>query len=127
MEVILGSATNNMKHEKVASNMSPAERSNRARPLVQRTKIIHALDVEDLDKALAIGKAHEPFVDSIKISYPLVLRNGPEAIERFKETVGLPILTCFKVADIPPISSRIMKATLDAGADGVTLHGFVGR
>jgi len=95
--------------------------------LVSKTKIIHALDVEDLDRALEIAREVEPYVDSIKVSYPLVLTKGPHAIREIRNAVDVPILTCFKVADIPEISRRIMEATLAAGADGVTLHGFVGR
>ncbi len=116
-----------MNKAKLSSTMTQTVGMLKARPLVRRTGIIHALDVEDLDKALEIARAVEPNVDSIKISYPLILTEGPHAIEEFKKAVDVPILTCFKVADIPQISHRIMKATLEAGADGVTLHGFVGR
>ncbi len=116
-----------MNRPKMVPYMTQTVRVPKARQLVPRTRVIHALDVEDLDKALTIANAIEPYVDSIKLSYPLILAEGPQAIGAIKEAVKVPILTCFKVADIPEISHRIMKATLDAGADGVTLHGFVGR
>src|SRR5439155_19882299 len=118
---------NDMNRPKMVPYMTQAVRVPQARQLVPRTRVIHALDVEDSDKALTIANAVEPYLDSIKLSYPLILADGPQAIGAIKEAVKVPILTCFKVADIPEISHRIMKATLDAGADGVTLHGFVGR
>ncbi len=89
--------------------------------------IIHALDVEDIDKAFKIAVDVKDYVEMIKISYPMIIRNGSWVIEKIKEITGLPVLACFKIADIPEISKRIMKETIDKDADAVTLHGFVGR
>lgn len=94
--------------------------------LTERNRIIHALDVEDKEKALKIASAVKDYVDAIKISYPLALRHGLGVIEEIKEATNLPVLACFKVADIPLISLRIMQVTIDAGADGITVHGIAG-
>lgn len=95
--------------------------------LVERNRIIHALDVEDREKALRIASAVKDYVDAIKISYPLALKHGLRVIKDIKEVSGLPILACFKVADIPLISARIMNVTIDEGANGITVHGIFGR
>ncbi|MFW6194668.1 MAG: orotidine-5'-phosphate decarboxylase [Halobacteriota archaeon] len=89
--------------------------------------IVHALDVEDKEKAFRIADDVKDYVQIIKISYPLVIRNGADVIKEIKQITGLPVLACFKIADIPEISRRILNETIDKGADAVTLHGFVGR
>lgn len=94
---------------------------------VERNRIIHALDVEDRKEALAIAGAIKEYVDAIKVSYPLVLKHGLGVIKEIKEATDLPVLACFKVADIPLISKRIVNVTIDSGADGITAHGITGR
>ena len=89
--------------------------------------IIHALDVEEVDKAFRIAYDVKDYVEMIKVSYPTIIRNGAWVIEKIKDITGLPVLACFKIADIPEISRRIMRETISKGADAVTLHGFVGR
>lgn len=95
--------------------------------LVEKNRIIHALDVEDEERALKIAGEIRDYVDAIKISYPLALKYGVNIISKIKEKTKLPILACFKIADIPEISRRIMKVAIDAGANGVTVHGIFGR
>lgn len=93
----------------------------------KKNLLVHALDVEESEKALQIASDVKEYVDVIKISYPLVLRKGMEIISDLKESTGLPILACFKIGDIPEISGRIMTAALDYGADALTIHGIFGR
>jgi orotidine-5'-phosphate decarboxylase len=95
--------------------------------LVEKNRIIHALDVEDKERALVIAGQIRDYVDAIKISYPLALKYGLSVIHEIKEKARLPILACFKIADIPEISRRIMQVAIDAGADGITVHGIFGR
>jgi orotidine-5'-phosphate decarboxylase len=97
------------------------------RKLIENNRIIHALDIKDLDRALEIAKMVQGYVDAIKVSQLFVLRNSLKAISKLRETVNVPILTCFKTADIPEISKEMIQEIIDAGADGVTVHGFVGR
>ena len=97
------------------------------RPLTNNTSIIHALDVEDLKTAIGIAKAVEPFVDAIKLPWLLVMANGAQALSKVKSEVDLPIIADFKVADIPEISSAIVRRAIECGADGITLQGFVGK
>jgi len=98
-----------------------------ARKLVGRSRIVHALDVEDREEALRIAEEVEPYVDAIKISYLIVIRCGGDVISDIRDSIGLPVIADFKVADIPGISRRIVEAAIDKGVDGLTLHGFVGR
>lgn len=95
--------------------------------LVEKNRIIHALDVENKEKALRIAGDVRDYVDAIKISYPLALKYGARVIHEIKEKAGIPILACFKIADIPQISRRIMQTAVDSGADGITVHGIFGR
>jgi orotidine-5'-phosphate decarboxylase len=94
---------------------------------IERNRIIHALDVEDRKRALAIAGAIKDYVDAIKVSYPLVLKHGLRVIKEIKKATGLPVLACFKVGDIPLISAQIINVTIDGGADGMTVHGITGR
>jgi len=95
--------------------------------LAERNRIIHALDVERKDDALRIAGAVKDYVDAVKLSYPLVLRSGLGVIEEVSRVSKLPVIACFKIADIPEMNRMIMQAAADAGAGGVTVHGFVGR
>jgi orotidine-5'-phosphate decarboxylase len=97
------------------------------RPLARKTGIIHALDVEDLSVAIRIAKLVEPYVDAIKLPWLLVMGNGASALDRVKREIRVPVIADFKVADIPEISSNIVQKAVQSGADGITLHGFVGR
>lgn len=98
------------------------------RDLIQRNRIIHALDGENMSKSefLKIAKDVEPYVDAIKISTPLIFRHGGKIIEELKKVTALPIIGCFKVGDIPDMSERIVKIALEYGVDGLTLHPVVG-
>jgi len=95
--------------------------------IIEKNRIIHALDVEDRERALKIAFEVRDYVDAIKISYPLVLKCGINIISEVKEKSKLPVLACFKIADIPEISKRIMNVAINAGADGITVHGIFGR
>jgi orotidine-5'-phosphate decarboxylase len=94
--------------------------------LKRETGIILALDVESLDRALEIAEKISAYVDAIKVGYPLVLSEGLKSIGALKN-YGKPLIADFKVADIPEISKRICQKAVDAGADYITVHGFVGE
>src|SRR5271169_25549 len=88
---------------------------------------MHALDVEDLENAIKIAEKVEPFVDAIKLSWPLIMVNGAQAINQIRRKIHIPIIADFKVSDIPEVSSKIVYYAIEHGADGMTLQGFVGR
>lgn len=98
------------------------------RKLAAKTGIVHALDVDDLNRATEIAERVEPYVDAIKLSWPAVMELGcRKVIYEVRRSVSVPIIADFKVADIPEISSRIVQKAITLGADGVILQGFVGE
>lgn len=90
------------------------------------TDIILALDVSTGKDALSIAKKTAPFIDAIKIGYPLVLAAGLEIANQLSDE-GLPLLADFKVADIPNTSRLIAEEVFSHGFSGIICHGFVGR
>lgn len=88
--------------------------------------IILALDVDTREKALEICTEVADFVDAVKVGYPLVLKTDLSIVGELKQ-FQKPIIADFKVADIPFVSQRICEAAVEAGADFVIVHGFVGE
>jgi orotidine-5'-phosphate decarboxylase len=91
-----------------------------------KNKIILALDLENMEKALKIVEDVSEYINTIKIGYPLVLSEGLESISLVKEKIDCKVIADFKVADIPSTNSMITDLTFKAGADAVIVHGFVG-
>lgn len=94
--------------------------------IVRRTGIIHALDVTTFDKAKHIAVRVAPYVDAIKITLPLILREGADVISNIGLEVEVPIIADLKVADIELTSTTIVKSIITHGANGVTFIGMVG-
>ncbi|MGP3702613.1 MAG: orotidine-5'-phosphate decarboxylase [Candidatus Bathyarchaeota archaeon] len=95
--------------------------------LREKNRVIHALDVEDRDKALKIVKAVKDFVDAVKLSYPLILMKSLKIVGEIKEhSDNLPLILDFKVADIPSICEKIVNVCGKAEANGIIVHGFMG-
>ncbi len=91
-----------------------------------KNQIILAMDIMDISQAIEVTKKVAPYIDTIKIGYPLALSAGLGCFSKFKENFDFKIIADFKVADIPSTNEMICEATLDAGADAVIVHGFVG-
>jgi orotidine-5'-phosphate decarboxylase len=89
------------------------------------TELILALDVTVGDEAHAIAEACAPYLDAIKIGYPLVLSSGL-AIAGELESLDLPLIADFKVADIPNTNRLIAEQVFDAGFSSIICHGFTG-
>jgi orotidine-5'-phosphate decarboxylase len=89
------------------------------------TKLILSLDVLDRKRAVKIAESCAPFIDEIKVGYPLVLSAGLSIVEDLAG-LGLPLIADFKVADIPNTNRLICEAVFSAGFDAVIAHGFVG-
>lgn len=87
-------------------------------------KLILALDVTDRHTALNVVKSVERYIDAVKISYPLVLSEGPEIIKLISKKKC--VLCDFKVADVPHTNRLIVKSTRKLGAAGIIIHGFCG-
>lgn len=90
------------------------------------TELILALDVTDPLSAIEIAEACAPYLDRIKLGYPLVLAAGL-GIAKDLATFGLPLIADFKVADIPNTNRLIAEQVFTHGFDAIICQGFVGR
>jgi len=94
--------------------------------LEPKNRVILALDVTDLDKAISIAKQASRYIDGIKIGYPLLLRHSASCISRIKEEVNKPIIIDIKLADIPYINKEVASILKENDADYLIMHAFVG-
>lgn len=92
-----------------------------------KNKIILALDVPNIQKAMELMDKVSDYLDTVKIGYPLVLAEGLESVSQVKEEYDCKVICDFKVADIPATNQKIADVTFQAGADALIVHGFVGR
>lgn len=91
----------------------------------RRTGLIISLDIPDGKKAIDIAEEISDLVDGIKAGYPLVLSEGVKILRELSNFA--PVISDFKVADIPVISSSICRIAFSSGASGVIIHGFLGE
>ena len=92
-----------------------------------KNQIILALDVEKKEEAFNILENVTKYLDTIKIGYPLVLAESPTIITSIKENFDVNIVADFKVADIDATNEKIVRNTLNYGADSIIVHGFTGE
>lgn len=92
-----------------------------------KNQIILALDVEEKNKAYEILDQTTEYLDTIKIGYPLTLSEGPSIITSIKKDYDVQIIADYKVADIDATNEKIVKTTLNYGADAIIVHGFTGE
>jgi len=90
------------------------------------TELILALDVTGKRKALATAHACAPYIDAIKLGFPLILSCGLSIVQKFEDE-NLPLIADFKVADIPNTNRLIVEQVFDAGFSSVICHGFTGK
>lgn len=91
-----------------------------------QNKVIIALDLSDLRKALILCEKIKCKINTVKIGYPLTLAEGIESIATIKENFNFNVICDYKVADIPETNSKICDTTYKSGADAIIAHGFVG-
>ncbi|NYT05975.1 MAG: orotidine-5'-phosphate decarboxylase [Methanomicrobiales archaeon] len=89
------------------------------------TELILALDVRGGKEALAIAEACAPYIDRIKLGYPLVLAAGL-AVAGEMAALGRPLIADFKVADIPNTNRLIAEEVFAAGFSSLIAHAFTG-
>lgn len=89
------------------------------------TDLILALDPVTRADAMRIATVTAPYLDAIKIGYPLILAEGL-SIAKELATFGLPLIADFKVADIPNTNRLISEQVFAAGFSGIICHGFPG-
>jgi orotidine-5'-phosphate decarboxylase len=89
------------------------------------TRLILAMDVTDRDAAMAITEKTAPYLDAVKVGYPLVLAAGVDIISDLARFA--PVIADFKVADIPNTDRLILQQAYRAGAEAVIVHAFTGQ
>lgn len=85
------------------------------------TKLIVALDVDTLDKALEIVDAAGAEVEWYKIGSQLFCEAGPKAVQALKER-GKKVFLDLKFHDIPNTVANAVTAGVKMGADIVNVH-----
>ncbi|ADN34929.1 orotidine 5'-phosphate decarboxylase [Methanolacinia petrolearia DSM 11571] len=89
------------------------------------TELILALDVLTREEAVYIADKTAPYLDAIKIGYPLVLGAGMKIVHEIAG-LGLPLIADFKVADIPNTNKLITEHAFQAGFSAIIAQGFTG-
>lgn len=89
-------------------------------------RLILALDVTDIDRAIEVASVTSEYVDAIKIGLPLGLTAGLKIIDTMRKNTDLPMIADIKISDVPEIARGLAHTCFDSGFDAVTVHGFVG-
>jgi orotidine-5'-phosphate decarboxylase len=89
------------------------------------TDLILALDVTGREDALRITEQCIPYLDALKLGYPLILAQGL-SFARELAAFGLPLIADFKVADIPSTNRMIASEVFSHGFSAIICHGFCG-
>jgi orotidine-5'-phosphate decarboxylase len=92
----------------------------------KKTGLIVALDVLSSEEAIKVAKQVRGHVDAIKIGLPLILYTSAKIIGAIKDATNLPIIADLKLSDVCDFTGISARALIQFGADGVTVHGFVG-
>ncbi len=90
------------------------------------TSLILALDVTDKGRAITIASRCAPYIDAVKVGYPLVLSAGLSIADELGD-LDLPLIADFKVADIPNTSRLIAEEVFTSGYDALICQGFIGH
>jgi len=89
-------------------------------------KLMLALDVTDEKRAIEIAREVSPYIDAVKVGYPLVLSSHLGIVGEIKDVTGKEVICDFKLADIPSTNEKIASLALRYG-DGIICHGFLGE
>lgn len=93
--------------------------------LEPENRLILALDVEDIDLALKIAGEVRPYIDAIKIHWPIILSNGLGVVPEISKLA--PVIIDAKLSDIPNTNRMACELMLSRGATGVICQGFAGE
>ncbi|PTD93677.1 orotidine-5'-phosphate decarboxylase [archaeon SCG-AAA382B04] len=87
--------------------------------------LIFACDLQDREKAIEITKKVKKYIDGVKVNYPLILSSDINIISKLSRYA--PVISDFKIADVPHINKIICKKAFENGAQGVISHSFLGK
>jgi orotidine-5'-phosphate decarboxylase len=91
-----------------------------------KSPIFCAIDVADLDQALALAKKVSPHVGGLKLGLEFFTANGPQGVREMKK-LGLPIFLDLKLHDIPNTVAGAVRAAAKLEVQYLTLHVSGGR
>ncbi len=89
------------------------------------SRLVLALDETNPEKAVKIVESVAPYIDAVKINWPLVLSAGPEMITTLSKYSE--VICDFKVADIPNTARLIVEGSVARGASAVIVQSFTGE
>ncbi|MFN7106157.1 MAG: orotidine 5'-phosphate decarboxylase / HUMPS family protein [Pyrobaculum sp.] len=86
------------------------------------TPLVVALDT-DMLKALEVARRLKDSVAGYKVGWDLILEGGVSAVSKISKFGK--VIVDIKIADIPPVSSRVIEKLVKSGACCVIVHGFL--
>ena len=86
-----------------------------------RDRLVLALDVSDLDEAVALARMLTPWFATAKVGYELYAAAGPAAFDAMHE-LGLRVFADLKLHDIPTTVGRGARALGRRGVDFLNFH-----
>lgn len=93
--------------------------------LEPENRLILALDVDDPDLALKIAGEVHPYIDAIKIHWPIILNDGLGLVPEISKLA--PVIIDAKLSDIPNTNGMACEIMFSRGATGVICQGFAGE
>lgn len=87
--------------------------------------LIFACDLQERKKALSVTEKISDHIDAVKVNYPLILSCGLDIISELANYA--PVISDFKVADIPHINGIISRKVFENDAYGLISHSFLGK
>ena len=105
----------------------PGGFASRVLELSKKDPVIVALDDPLGDASPILAKLSGAGPLNLRVGWAPILEGGLKAIGRARELAGGGLVIAdVKIADVPHVSGGVARALLDAGADGVIIHGFLG-
>jgi len=83
--------------------------------------VLVALDVPELDEAVALARTLSPHVGGYKVGLELLMGHGPPAVAQVA-ALGLPVFVDAKLHDIPNTVEAAARRLAASGARWVTVH-----
>src|SRR4029079_7057457 len=91
-----------------------------------RDHLALALDVGDLDTALAVAQRVEPWFGAAKVGFELYAEAGPDAFQALRDK-GFRVFADLKLHDIPNTVGRAARVLGRHGVDFLNLHAAGGE
>lgn len=99
----------------------PTGTAERRAPDLVRRRLSLALDVADLDEAVSLARATEPWIGVAKVGMELYYSAGPDAVRAMLD-LGLDVFVDLKLHDIPTTVGRAATVLGRLGARYVNFH-----